>query len=55
MRFETNEFYLKTPEEMADYSSSVPEAIENTVKIADKCNFDFEFGVTKLPNYDVHA
>ena len=53
MRFETNEFYIKTPEEMADYFSSVPEAIENTVKIADKCNFDFEFGVTKLPNYDV--
>ena len=53
MRFETNEFYIKTPEEMADYFSAVPEAIENTVKIADKCNFDFEFGVTKLPNYDV--
>ena len=53
MRFETNDFYIKTPEEMADYFSSVPEAIENTVKIADKCNFDFEFGVTKLPNYDV--
>lgn len=55
MRFETNEFYIKTPEEMADYFSAVPEAIENTVKIADKCNFDFEFGVTKLPNYDVPA
>lgn len=53
MRFETDEFYIKSPEEMADYFSAVPEAIENTVKIADKCNFDFEFGVTKLPNYDV--
>lgn len=53
MRFQTDEFYIKTPEEMADYFSSVPEAIENTVKIADKCNFEFEFGVTKLPNYDV--
>ncbi|MFG6319109.1 MAG: DNA polymerase III subunit alpha [Clostridia bacterium] len=53
MRFETDEFYIKTPEEMADYFSNVPEAIENTVKIADKCNFEFEFGVTKLPNYDV--
>ncbi len=53
MRFATNEFYIKSPEEMADYFSEVPEAIENTVKIADKCNFDFEFGVTKLPNYDV--
>ena len=53
MKFATDEFYIKSPEEMADYFSSVPEAIENTVKIADKCNFDFEFGVTKLPNYDV--
>lgn len=53
MRFGTDEFYIKSPEEMADYFSAVPEAIENTVKIADKCNFDFEFGVTKLPNYDV--
>ena len=53
MRFETNEFYVKSKEEMADYFSNVPEAIENTVKIADKCNFEFEFGVTKLPNYDV--
>lgn len=52
-KFETDEFYIKTPEEMADYFSNVPEAIENTVKIADKCNFEFEFGVTKLPNYDV--
>ena len=53
MRFGSDEFYIKTSEEMADYFSSVPDAIENTVKIADKCNFDFEFGVTKLPNYDV--
>ena len=53
MRFGSDEFYIKSPEEMADYFSSVPDAIENTVKIADKCNFDFEFGVTKLPNYDV--
>lgn len=53
MRFETDEFYIKSPEEMADYFEAVPEAIENTVKIADKCNFEFEFGVTKLPNYDV--
>ena len=53
MKFETDEFYIKSPEEMADYFSAVPEAIENTVKIADKCNFEFEFGVTKLPNYDV--
>ena len=38
---------------MADYFSNIPEAIENTVKIADKCNVEFEFGHTILPNYDV--
>ena len=53
MRFETDELYIKSPEEMADYFSGVPEAIENTVKIADKCNVTFEFGHTILPNYDV--
>ena len=53
MRFETQEFYIKSPEEMADYFSEFPDAIENTVKIAEKCNYDFEFGVTKLPNYNV--
>ena len=53
MKFESNEFYIKSKEEMSSYFEAVPEAIENTVKIADKCNFDFEFGVTKLPNYEV--
>jgi len=53
MRFETDELYIKSPEEMKEYFSNVPEAIENTVKIAEKCNVEFEFGVTKLPNYDV--
>ncbi len=55
MRFDTDELYIKSPEEMADYFSNVPEAIENTVKIADKCNVEFEFGHTILPNYDVPA
>ena len=53
MRFETEELYLKTSEEMEDYFSNVPEAIENTAKITDKCNVEFEFGHTILPNYDV--
>jgi DNA polymerase-3 subunit alpha len=53
MRFETEELYLKTSEEMSDYFSNIPEAIENTVKIAEKCNVEFEFGHTILPNYDV--
>ena len=53
MKFETDELYVKSPEEMADYFKYLPEAIENTVKIAEKCNVDFEFGHTILPNYDV--
>ena len=53
MRFETDELYIKSPEEMIEYFKNIPEATENTVKIAEKCNFDFEFGVTKLPNYEV--
>ena len=53
MKFETDELYVKSPEEMSDYFSAFPDAIENTVKIADKCNVEFEFGHTILPNYDV--
>ncbi len=53
MRFDTEELYVKSPEEMSEYFSNVPEAIENTVKIAEKCNVEFEFGHTILPNYDV--
>ena len=53
MRMTVDEFYVKSPEEMSDYFKNLPEVIENTVKIADQCNVEFEFGVTKLPNYDV--
>ena len=53
MKFETDELYVKSPEEMSEYFKNVPDAIENTVKIADKCNVEFEFGHTILPNYDV--
>ena len=38
MRFETDELYIKSPEEMKEYFANVPDAIENTVKIADECN-----------------
>jgi len=55
MKMGTDEFYVKSPEEMIEYFKNFPEAIENTVKIAEKCNFDFEFGNTKLPNYEVPA
>ncbi len=53
MRFDTDELYIKSPEEMSDYFKNFPDAIENTVKIANKCNVEFEFGNTILPNYDV--
>lgn len=53
MKFDTDELYVKSPEEMSAFFSNVPDAIENTVKIAEKCNVEFEFGHTILPNYDV--
>ena len=53
MKFDTDELYVKSPEEMIEYFSSFPDAIENTVKIANECNVEFEFGHTILPNYDV--
>jgi len=53
MKFETEELYIKSPEEMEEYFSNVPESLLNTVKIAEKCNVEFEFGHTILPNYDV--
>ena len=55
MKFETDELYVKSPQEMSDYFTAFPDAIENTVKIADECNVEFEFGHTILPNYDVPA
>lgn len=51
MRFQSQEFYIKSTDEMYDLFSLVPEACENTNKIADKCNFEFEFGNTKLPYF----
>ena len=51
--FGSNEFYLKNEDEMKTLFSMYPSAIENTKVIADKCNFDFEFGNTKLPLFDI--
>ena len=53
MKFETEDLYIKSPEEMIEYFKAFPDAIENTVKIAEECNVEFEFGHTILPNYDV--
>ncbi|GKX68030.1 DNA polymerase III subunit alpha [Inconstantimicrobium mannanitabidum] len=51
MRYPSDQFYLKSKEEMWELFSYVPEALENTVKIAEKCNFDYEFHVSKLPRF----
>jgi DNA polymerase-3 subunit alpha len=53
MKFETNEFYLKSPQEMAELFKYAPEALENTAKIAERCRVTFDFGKTFLPNYEV--
>ena len=51
--FPTDEFYLKSEAEMRELFPNMPEAYENTVKIAERCNVEFEFGKTKLPRFDV--
>ncbi len=50
--FKTEEFYLKSAEQMSELFKDTPEAMENTVKIADRCNVTFEFGKIKLPFFD---
>lgn len=52
-RYPSDQFYLKSQEEMWDIFSFVPEALENTRKIAEECNFDYEFHVSKLPKFPV--
>lgn len=51
LEFGTDEFYVKSTDEMYALFSAWPEACENTNRIAGQCNFDFEFGVTKLPYF----
>ncbi|MGN0607457.1 MAG: DNA polymerase III subunit alpha [Oscillospiraceae bacterium] len=52
MSFQTDEFYIKSTEEMYQLFKGVPQAITNTAEIADKCNLNFEFGVIKLPRFE---
>ena len=51
MRFETQEFYLKSEEEMRALFPGYPEAADNTVKIAERCNVEFKFGTYHLPEF----
>ncbi|MBI4710777.1 MAG: DNA polymerase III subunit alpha, partial [Nitrospirae bacterium] len=53
MRFTGEGCYFKSPEEMKEIFRHVPEAVENTKKIADRCSLDFKFGVFHLPEYNV--
>ncbi len=53
MRYEGGQYYVKSPEEMAALFPYALEALENTWKIAQRCHVEIEFGVTKLPKYDV--
>lgn len=53
MRYEGGQYYVKSVEEMAALFPYAPQALENTHKIAMRCNVDIEFGVTKLPKFDV--
>ena len=53
MRYTGGQYYVKSPEEMAQLFPYALQALENTQKIADRCNVEIEFGVTKLPRYDV--
>lgn len=53
MRYEGGQYYVKSPEEMASLFPYAPQALENTQKIAERCRVEIEFGVTKLPKYDV--
>ena len=53
LNFGTDEFYLKTEEEMQTLFADIPQAIENTQVIANRCNFDFDFHKLKLPVFDI--
>ncbi len=53
MRYEGGQYYVKSPEEMQKLFPYALQALENTQRIADRCHVTIEFGVTKLPKYDV--
>ena len=55
MRYEGGQFFLKSEEEMRALFGHVPQALANTKRIADRCNVEIEFGVTKLPRFDYPA
>ena len=55
MRYEGGQYFVKSPEQMAQLFPYAPQALENTHRIAQRCHVEIEFGVTKLPKFDVPA
>lgn len=55
MRFGSDEFYLKSPDEMWELFGEVPEALQNTLEIAERCKIDFDFDASRLPNPGIPA
>jgi DNA polymerase-3 subunit alpha len=53
LRYHGDQFYLKTPEEMARVFGECPEALQNTVRVAERCNVDLSESANHLPNFDV--
>ncbi|MBP1550419.1 MAG: DNA polymerase III subunit alpha, partial [Oscillospiraceae bacterium] len=53
LSFPTNEFYMKSETEMRELFANVPQAVDNTTKIAEMCNVEFEFGKIKLPKFTI--
>ena len=51
MRFQTEEFYFRSPEEMKELFKEIPESIENTLKIAERCNLELDFKKMHLPQF----
>ncbi|MBI5700981.1 DNA polymerase III subunit alpha [Candidatus Saganbacteria bacterium] len=53
LKFETDQFYIRTADEMRELFKEAPDAVSNTLEIAEKCNFDLEVGKLHLPNFQV--
>ena len=55
MRFSNEEFYVKTPEEMRELFRDYPEALANTVRIAERCNIEFDFSTYHFPHFETEG
>lgn len=53
MKFSTDEFYFNTPEEMQQHFADIPEALENTLRIAEECNLEIDFRNAHLPDFNL--